>query len=147
MKKITIIRMIHETKQTIGFLTVKEANKILFYCFTLELPDKNNKPFVSCIPKGLYMVMNRYSKKHKNHLKILNVLDRTNILFHAGSFYTDIEGCILIGNGFADINKDGMIDLINSRITLKKLIKILNLENTFAMLKIVDLDFKKEVKK
>lgn len=136
MKNITIRRIIYETKQIIGVLSIEENSKSLFHCFTLELPDKGNKPFISCIPEGKYTAMNRYSKKHKHHLKVVNVINRTNILIHAGNFYTDISGCILVGNGFADINKDGAIDVVNSKSTLKKLIKILNLENTLATLEV-----------
>jgi hypothetical protein len=53
------------------------------------------------------------------------VLGRDNILIHKGNFNEDTKGCILIGNGFKDIDFDGMPDLLNSRIAMKNLLATL----------------------
>ena len=112
--------------------------KILFNCFTLELADKQNKTLLSCIPLGTYAIKKRYSKRHKWHLEILNVPDRTNILIHAGNFYTDITGCVIVGEKFKDIDKDGALDVVNSKKTLKKLLKCLGSKEDYVTLKIID---------
>ena len=147
MKKIVIKRFYSGSLETLGFLTVMKSDnlfgiqpEIIFNCFTLELADKQNKALLSCIPAGIYMVRKRYSKKHKSHLEVLNVPDRTNILIHAGNFYTDITGCIIVGEKFKDIDKDGALDVVNSRKTLKKLLKCLGSKEDFVTLKIINGD-------
>lgn len=50
---------------------------------------------------------------------------RTYILIHPGNFYTDIEGCILVGSDLSDINADGLIDVINSGDTMDKLLELM----------------------
>lgn len=130
MKQLKIFRFFDGAKQTLGTLFagnfVSLTDKEIFACATLELPGKKNERFVSRIPPGTYIVKKRFSKKHKEHLEILNVPNRTNILIHSGNFYTDITGCILVGEKFIDINKDGVLDVVNSRKTLDKLIEFLD---------------------
>ena len=55
----------------------------------------------------------------------MDVPDRNYILIHAGNYYSDIRGCILVGMDHLDINKDGFKDVTYSKDTLKKLYKIL----------------------
>ena len=111
--------------QTLGNLTLTdEAGKVLYTCFTLELPWLNNEIQKSCIPKGEYKVVPRWSKKYGNHFHVLGTEPRTWILFHAGNYYTQILGCILVGQGLADINKDGYLDVTNSKVALNKLLEL-----------------------
>ncbi len=131
--KMVINRQKQNNKQIIGTLFVIDDNKIcllnknesiIFDCLTLELPNKNNQKNISRIPAGIYQVRKRYSEKHQWHFKILDVPGRTYILIHAGNFYTDIEGCVLVGDKLKDINKDGFQDVLNSRKTLDKILEI-----------------------
>jgi len=131
---VTITRYKQNEKQTLGKLVIVKENEysiyqnpydILFKCDTLELPDKENQKNISRIPFGTYQCRKRWSIRHKRHIEILNVPDRTNILIHAGNFYTDIRGCILVGDELKDINNDGIIDVSNSKKTLKKMLQIL----------------------
>jgi len=112
-------------KQTLGELVLYKDGKAVFSCKTLELPWKNNQRKVSCIPTGVYDVVFRdvSHSKFKRHYHIKNVPNRTWILIHTGNYYTQIEGCILVGNAYADINKDGYQDVINSRVTLDTLLR------------------------
>jgi hypothetical protein len=112
----------HESKQTRGRLEVFNADgKLIFSCFTLELPWKDNKRTVSCIPLGNYNVIPRTSAKYSNHLHVSNVPNRDLILIHHGNYHTDILGCILVGSAFSDINKDGFLDVTNSKVTMSRL--------------------------
>ena len=95
-----------------------------FKFFTLELPDKKNQRKISCIPKGVYQVVVRSSDKYGKHFHILNVPNRGFVLVHAGNYYTQIEGCILVGASHADINKDGHKDVTASKATLEKLLTL-----------------------
>tara|TARA_R110002012_G_scaffold113120_1_gene259084 strand:+ start:1083 stop:1511 length:429 start_codon:yes stop_codon:yes gene_type:complete len=70
-------------------------------CDTLELPYKNNKKNESSIPCGLYDLCVRSgadSTKYKYvHLQVLEVPNRSFILFHIGNKAKDSKGCILTG--------------------------------------------------
>jgi hypothetical protein len=91
--------------------------------FTLELPWVNNYKFVSRIPPRVYVVKKRFSMKHGRHFIIENVRDRDYILIHAGNYYGDTEGCILVGLGQMDIDGDKYIDLVRSRRAIRLLRK------------------------
>jgi Family of unknown function (DUF5675) len=64
-------------------------------CLTIELPWKNNETKVSCIPEGKYFIKKRYSKKFQWHLEVLDVENRSLILFHpANNALQELNGCI-----------------------------------------------------
>ena len=66
-----------------------------FICNTIELPRKNNETRVSCIPEGKYFIKKRYSKKFQWHLEVLDVKNRSLILFHpANNALQELNGCI-----------------------------------------------------
>lgn len=104
--------------QTLGELTVFDGDEVIFTCKTLELPWKDNKKNISCIPEGNYEVKKRYSERYKHHFHILNVPDRSFILIHSGNYYTHTQGCILVGETHTDINADGFRDVTSSRKTI-----------------------------
>ena len=62
---------------------------------TIELPYKNNETKASCIPEGKYFIKKRYSKKFQWHLEVLDVKNRSLILFHpANNALQELNGCI-----------------------------------------------------
>jgi hypothetical protein len=64
-------------------------------CYTIELPWKNNEKRVSCIPEGKYFIRKRYSPKLKWHIEIVDVENRSLILFHpANNALQELNGCI-----------------------------------------------------
>ena len=64
-------------------------------CLTIELPWKNNETKVSCVPEGKYFIKKRYSKKFQWHLEVLDVKNRSLILFHsANNALQELNGCI-----------------------------------------------------
>ena len=64
-------------------------------CLTIELPWKNNETKASCIPEGKYFIKKRYSKKFQWHLEVLDVKNRSLILFHsANNALQELNGCI-----------------------------------------------------
>lgn len=113
-----------EQKQTLGELRLEKNGKTIFECKTLELPWLNNQVQKSCIPAGKYQVVTRFSPKFRNHFHVLDVPGRTWILIHAGNYYTDILGCILVGQRHLDLNGDGFRDVTNSKNTLNKLLQL-----------------------
>jgi hypothetical protein len=64
-------------------------------CYSIELPWNMNQVRNSCIPEGVYPLEKRYSEKYKHHIHILNVPNRSLILFHpANDAQTQLLGCI-----------------------------------------------------
>ena len=127
MNTLSLIRTHHSDTQTIGKLFVKDENeKVLFECFTLELPWKNNLKQKSCIPPGYYKVRPRVSAKYGRHLHILDVPHRDFILIHEANFVHQLLGCIAVGQTLADINKDGNPDVTSSKLTKERLMQFMN---------------------
>ncbi len=126
---VTIKRIEYTDKQTLGlmYFNGKEIAK------TLELADKNNAPKISCIPKGTYNVVGRYSQKYENHFHITNVPNRSFILIHNGNYHTQILGCILVGKAHLDINKDGYKDVTASKDKMKELLALLPQQFTLTI--------------
>lgn len=127
---IEILRLkqspIENPKQTEGVLYLRDKNgKLLFECVTLELPWKDNKNSISCIPAGSYKARFRYAhespSRSYDHIHIKNVPGRTWILIHTGNYNWHVKGCVLVGSAHRDINKDGLLDVINSKVTMNRL--------------------------
>ncbi len=97
-----------------------------FFCYTLELPWKDNKRNLSCIPEGTYKVSTRYSPKYGLVYHIKEVSNRSYILIHSGNYGGDItkglrshtSGCILLGKKRGILNNQRAI--LSSRLTIKK---------------------------
>lgn len=125
MTKLLIVRQFPTDKQTVGKLFVMTEFMIEYECNTLELGWHNNKKDVSCIPTGTYTIQKRFSEKYGEHWHIVDVPDRDMILIHTGNFHTQTHGCILIGKGLGDINKDGLQDVTNSKKAMEELNDVL----------------------
>jgi hypothetical protein len=70
-------------------------------CYTMELPWKDNRNEVSCIPVGVYpVVRHRWNtpEHSKSGWKLEGVPNRSGVLIHRGNTIRDILGCILVGN-------------------------------------------------
>lgn len=125
--KLTVERSISTLQGTIGTLFIDGAP----FCFTLELPWKNNKSNVSCIPDGKYSAKLATASKFKSPRYLLeNVVGRSGIFIHAGNwggsvsdgYKSDIEGCILVGSYFS-IYPEEQVMLRDSGIALEALHK------------------------
>lgn len=118
---LRINRYPSDTKQTLGEF-IASYNKVAFAGKTLELVWKNNSRYVSCIPTGKYVCKWEWSKKYNSYIfRVYDVKGRSGILGHPGNYFYDIEGCILCGENHLDINRDGELDVTNTRVTLSKL--------------------------
>ena len=91
---MTAVLELHRTyldKATHGFLWYKGE----LICYTLELPWVGNQKQLSCIPEGSYALQKRYSTRFKEHLEVLEVENRSLILFHpANNAQRELKGCI-----------------------------------------------------
>lgn len=116
--KQAVISRIYQHDCTIGVLNYGGDKRAC----TLELPYVSNEKNISCIPAGYYIAQYRKSPSNGDVIELKNVPNRSYIQIHAGNYTSQIEGCILVGDSLADINKDGMLDVTNSKETLDKLL-------------------------
>ncbi len=99
-----------------------------FSCFTMELPWKDNRPNISCIPAGRYKVTIRVSPRFGQVYHVTEVEGRSSILIHSGNFAGDkslglrthSQGCILVGKYTGIL--EGQRAVLASRITLRRLL-------------------------
>ena len=122
---LELTRFKQDNYQTLGELTLYRTFTPVFTCKTLELPWRDNTPFKSRIPSGIYPVVKNISPKFGKSLWIQEVPYRTEILIHRGNFFYDILGCILVGENYYDIDGDGHVDVTNSRKTINKLYNLI----------------------
>lgn len=118
--------------QTLGRLVLFEGSKIILQLYTLELPDLGNQQNISCIPEGEYEVHRIYSPRFGKCFHIQDVPGRSEILIHKGNYNKDTHGCILVGMGHADINEDGVMDVIESTHAMERLQSVIT-EDIFEL--------------
>lgn len=95
-KNFNLIRVSYLDKYTFGVL----LDENLPFCVTLELPWLENKRMISCIPEGHYYCKRVNSPKFGDTFEVMEVPERSHILFHKGNLADDTHGCILTGEQF-----------------------------------------------
>ena len=121
MIRLALHRLSNLEDRTLGRLIVFKDNNIIHTFATLELPWRNNQRNISSIPSAFYNVVPRTSERFGDHLHVLDVPGRSWILFHAGNWPRNTDGCILVGMGFADIDNCGALEVVGSKIAMKQL--------------------------
>ena len=89
---VTLERFAYTPFGTLGRLTYGDRT-----LFTVERPWLGNKAFESCIPEGVYTCRRYSSARYPDTFQVLDVPERTYILFHAGNTAKDVQGCIALG--------------------------------------------------
>lgn len=117
MKNVELRRIETGDAGTFGIL---EANGKTFY--TLELPDRDNLPGLSCIPAGEYYCSWDFSpaKQHDTY-RLQRVPNRSGILIHSANWAGDrakglrcqLDGCIALGMDRGDL--EGQPAILRSR--------------------------------
>lgn len=116
MKFTLVLHRLYLEKATHGILCFNGQ----LICLTIELPWVGNQRQISCIPEGHYSLVRRYSSQFKDHLEVLNVPNRSLILFHpANNVQRELKGCIapvsrFLGDGWGS----------QSRIAFEKMKKL-----------------------
>lgn len=103
-----------------------------FNCYTLELPWRDNRRSISCIPPGEYNVRTRRSPRFGFTYHITEVPGRSYILIHSGNwagdvskgFKSHVNGCLLLGKKRGWLS--GQKAVLNSRITVKRFMKYMD---------------------
>lgn len=121
-------------------------------CKSLELPWRNNaigktSDEASCVKEDTYIVEKQEPKPSRpyGYFRFRKVEGRTvnkyvldmngepmsSILIHRITFVKDLLGCVGVGGKFADLNNDGVPDIVESSKTLQWMYE--NLPNVFKL--------------
>lgn len=104
---------------TIGVLSVDDAP----VCLILERAWRDNERNVSCIPAGGYAVQTGHKSPRFGWCwKIIDVPDRTDILFHPGNTEDDTLGCLLPGSAIGEM--DEKLAVLGSKTAFTRLREI-----------------------
>ena len=122
MKEVFISRTYPNTEQSLGALSTEG-----FSCKTIELPWKQNKNNISCIPPGTYLCKwtksPRMSKEKGFDVftyEVMDVVRRAGIRIHPANYSRQLLGCIALGDSVKDLDLDGLNDVAHSGDTCKK---------------------------
>ena len=95
---IQVDRLYNHSKCIIGRMTANGEEM----GYTLELPWRDNKRNVSCVPgPATYGAFIRTDGKRGWRIQLEGVPSRTAVQIHVGNYPSDILGCILLGTGYA----------------------------------------------
>lgn len=78
---------------TLGRLTFEDGLEL----WTIERPWLDNKPWVSCIPTGVYTLHPHSGTRWPSAIRIDGAHGRTAILFHPANWPSELHGCIACG--------------------------------------------------
>lgn len=148
MNQVVLLRSPSTDQGTLGRLIAPG-----FTCFSLELPWRDNKNGISCIPPvlrpGEYVCRYGYSPGRKSYsyrledpLYVSDVPGRAGVLIHSGNFAgakdkgyrSHVLGCILLGKYVGRIN--GQLAVLSSRPAIREFEEVMKREP--FILKIVE---------
>lgn len=120
-----------DDKQTLGVIATLNGSE-LWVAKTLELPWKGNANDISCIPTGIYLCRYTRSNRLSNAAghdvftyEVLNVPGRAGIRMHSANYFSQLLGCIALGDTLKDINADVELDVLHSGATVAKFVEIM----------------------
>jgi Family of unknown function (DUF5675) len=129
----------HSDLTTYSDLHVYFGDKHIYHCKAMELGWRDNKIQVSRIPAGRYLMKLEYSPAFKRKLYELKLVPgRGEIKIHVANYYQELKGCIALGTGKNDINKDGVDDMTQSTDAFDGFMKVMY-NTPMAWITIVDL--------
>lgn len=126
LKKLELVRLTTSKSRVQRGVIISEGEPL---CLTLELPWRDNEFSLSCIPDGAYICRRDTNRKTSGGLlipetyEVINVPQRSGILFHVGNVSLDTHGCILLGSKFGYIDSNPAI--LSSREAFELFIKTL----------------------
>jgi len=108
----------------------------LVVCNTIELPWLQNKRNVSCIPEGRYELKLRTTAKRGQHLLVVNVKGRDDILIHpANDAKKELLGCIAPVTTHTSPGKGSQSRLANEKLKALVLEALERKEKVFITIK------------
>lgn len=103
--------------------------------YTIELPWRDNKTNISCIPHGEYICELVKSPRFGGVYQINNVPNRTHVLIHPANvagdvlfgYKTHLQGCIALGKSYGKLY--GQDAVLSSRPAIKQMMNSHNTES------------------
>lgn len=122
---ISLVRTTTSDEGSFGELFDEDGE---FVCFTGELPWRDNRRMVSCIPEGEYALQRWNSAKFPNTLHVMDVPSRSAILIHSANYCGDttkgykthLNGCIAPGRLLGRLG--GQNAILASKPALRKVV-------------------------
>lgn len=128
---LKLLRVIYHHEATYGYLTHPDG---LTLC-TVERPWRNNAPYVSCVPEGLYELVPHNGNRFTDTWALVNEplgvyhlpnnkAKRSAIIFHEANTADQLMGCIAPGLEFAELSfagHDKALGVTSSRDAMAKL--------------------------
>jgi hypothetical protein len=105
MRQLRLVRVSEYNGATCGVLTIDDSPEFV----TLEDAWRDNERLISCIPQGRYKVKLHRSPKFGLTYQVMDVPERSQILFHSGNTHKDTHGCILLGMQYGKIGSESAI--------------------------------------
>lgn len=128
MKLLNIKRIYMLKEETFGIIDFEG----LPFALTLELPWRDNRRDESCIPKGEYICRMKISPNFGTTYEILDVPNRSDILFHKGNTVGETKGCILLGEEFGYVA--GNIGVLASGKAFSEFMQRVHNEDQFKLI-------------
>lgn len=101
------------------------------FALTVELPWRENKPNISCIPEGIYTCKRVRSPRFGDTFEIADVSGRTHILFHIANTVDDLLGCVGVGEEFGRLKDKTAV--LSSRRGFGEFMRRLEGKDTFPL--------------
>ena len=128
MRSVILVRDPSTDQGTLGRLYVDFS----LFCYSIELPDRGNRPNISCIPAGEYRCVWHRSPRFGWCYLVTGVDGRSFILFHPANvagdrslgFRSDLHGCI--GLGLRRGLLWGQCAVLASRLAIGKFFRLMN---------------------
>lgn len=125
--KIVTIKRTHYLND--GVMGVLDIDNVPI-CVTIELPWRNNAPYISCIPEGERKMVLIDSPKFGVCYEVITE-NRSKILIHWGNHVVDLpgdpkdsEGCIIVGEQF--INYKSAMGVGMSKVAFSEFMNLMN---------------------
>lgn len=132
LPRVILMRVHSGNMGTFGVIKGPEG----FHCYSLELPWRDNKRSISCVPRGVYVVNWTWSPRFKRMMYLLEgVENRSGIREHSANLAGDVSagyrsqlnGCIAPGLEIGWLA--GQRAIMNSGLALVKYENALNRES------------------
>jgi len=131
MRKFHLRRFEMTIHHTLGKLYEEMQQYSDFFCYTVELPWRDNKPNVSCVPPGTYQCVLKNRHPLENRFELKYVPGRTGIQFHIANLPEDLDGCIGVGEMVGNVG--GTKGVLFSGFAYKRFMKSLENDKEFIL--------------
>jgi hypothetical protein len=132
MKTIIIRRVKTSVHGTAGVMIFEGE----CFALTMEREWLDNQTGISCIPADTYTCKRADSPRFGNTFEVMDVPNRTHILFHKGNVDDDSHGCIIVGEEFGKLR--GAPAVLSSKRGYNEFMNIMKDDDGFRLIVVDD---------